>query len=73
MSAADGGSVADHIRTDPELDTQQRHVSFIEHFANTQDMLARLGVLERGLPVRGRVTRRAIRNPGTVTHTCDLK
>ncbi len=28
---------------------------FIEHFANTQDMVARLGVLERGLPVRGKV------------------
>ena len=48
-------SAADRIRTDPELDTQQRHVPFIEHFANTQDMVARLGVLERGLPVSGKV------------------
>ncbi len=28
---------------------------FIEHFANTQDMVARLGVLEQGLPIRGKV------------------
>ena len=49
------GSAADRIRTDPELDTPQRHVPFIEHFANTQDMVAGLGVLERGLTVSGKV------------------
>ena len=48
-------SAADHIRTDPELDTPERHVPFIEHFANTEDMVAKLGVLERGLPIKGKV------------------
>ncbi len=47
-------SAADHIRIDPELDTQHRHVPFIEHFANTQDIVARLGVLERGAARQGK-------------------
>lgn len=48
-------SAADDIRTDPELDTPERHVPFIEHFANTGDMVAQLGVLQRELPIKGKV------------------
>jgi hypothetical protein len=48
-------SACDRIRTDPELDTPERHVPFIEHFANTEDLVAQLGVLHGQLPIKGKV------------------
>lgn len=48
-------SAADTVRTDPELDSPERHVPFFEHFANTGDLVAKLGILERRLPITGRV------------------
>jgi len=45
----------DHVDTDPELDRPWRHVPFVEHFANTGDIVARLGVLEGQQPIEGRV------------------
>ena len=43
------------IQVDPELDTPERRVPYIEHFANTGDMIAKLGVLERQRSINGRV------------------
>ena len=48
-------SACDDIRTDPELDTPERRVPFIEHFANKGDMVAKLGILQQQLPIKGKV------------------
>ncbi|MBW2734874.1 MAG: hypothetical protein JRH20_21020 [Deltaproteobacteria bacterium] len=48
-------SACDNMQVDPELDTPERRVPHIEHFANTGDMIAKLGVLEERLPVAGKV------------------
>jgi hypothetical protein len=48
-------SACDHMRVDPVLDTPERRVPYIEHFANTGDLVANLGVLEQRLPINGRV------------------
>lgn len=43
------------IQVDPEIDTPTRRVPYIEHFANTGDIIAKLGVLERQHSINGRV------------------
>lgn len=48
-------SACDHMPVDPELDTPERRVPYIEHFANTGDLVANLGVLEERLPINGKV------------------
>lgn len=48
-------SAGDHMQVDAELDTAERRVPYIEHFANTGDLVARLGVLEEQLPIAGKV------------------
>jgi len=48
-------SACDHMQVDAELDTPERRVPYIEHFANTGDMVARFGVLEEKLPINGKV------------------
>jgi hypothetical protein len=64
-------AACDHVRTDPELDTPTRHVPFVEHFANTGDLVARLGVLQGELPIEGRVYTRD--KPGHFLNTHYLR
>lgn len=48
-------SASDEIVLDEELSLAERLVPFVEHFANTGDLVARLGVLSRRLEIPGRV------------------
>ena len=55
-------SACDQMETDPILRRRGRLVPFIEHFANTDDLVARIGVLAKRLEISGRVF--VLRKPG---------
>ena len=48
-------SACHSIQVDPELNTPERRVPYIEHFANTGDMISKLGVLARRQDINGKV------------------
>ena len=48
-------SACDHMKVDTTLDKPERRVPYIEHFANTGDLVAKMGVLEEKLPINGKV------------------
>lgn len=50
-------SACDFMPVDGALDTPTRRVPYLEHFANTGDLVAKLGVLEIPLDINGRVYR----------------